>query len=91
MLIIFIFLRVHIVLICVAWIYAHNIPGLKHSFVEFQDEIYKTDIAMLPQSNENRVISFALYGNDKKYTYGAIRNAEIAPVSYKYYYLIGFK
>lgn len=60
---------------------AYNIPEIKHSLVEFQDEIYKTYISMLPSSNENRVISFALYGNDKKYTYGAVRNAEIAPVS----------
>ncbi len=37
-------------------------------------------IVSLPVSNEKRVISFGLYGNDPKYTQGAVRNAELAPV-----------
>ena len=34
-------------------------------------------IQRLPSSNETRVISYGLYGSDPKYTFGAIRNAEV--------------
>jgi hypothetical protein len=40
----------------------------------------RIQIVSLPTSNEKRVISFGLYGTDPKYTQGAIRNAELAPI-----------
>lgn len=44
------------------------------------DEEYINQISKLPKSEEKRVISFGLYGNKPKYTQGAIRNAELAPI-----------
>ncbi len=38
---------------------------------------YVKQIKALPASTEKRVISFGLYGNNPKYTQGAIRNAEM--------------
>jgi hypothetical protein len=38
---------------------------------------YISKIAMLPKSNETRVISFGLYGNQPRYTIGAIQNMEL--------------
>lgn len=37
-------------------------------------------IKKLPTSTEKRVIAFGLYGNNEKYTVGAIRNAELVSV-----------
>jgi hypothetical protein len=45
-----------------------------------QDEAEKALIASLPKSHEKRVISFGLYGNNTKYTHGAVKNSELAQV-----------
>lgn len=37
-------------------------------------------IHAFPVSTETRIISFGLYGNDPKYTVGAVRNAELVNV-----------
>lgn len=42
-----------------------------------QDEELVTRIRGFPPSSEKRVISFGLYGDHKRYTNGAIRNAEL--------------
>jgi hypothetical protein len=47
---------------------------------EQQDKQLIERISKLPKSNERRYISFGLYGANPKYTTGAIRNAELAPV-----------
>ncbi|KAL3929819.1 MAG: hypothetical protein SGPRY_001796, partial [Prymnesium sp.] len=39
-------------------------------------------ISSLSSSNEVRVISYGLYGEDTRYTYGVIRNAQLAPLVY---------
>lgn len=39
-----------------------------------------TQIHSLPASTEKRVISYGLYGDNPKYTHGAIRNTELAPI-----------
>ena len=63
---------------------AHNVVPRHDSRIaaEIEDLDYQIKIQTLPKSNENRVISFTLYGNDKKYTLGAIKNAEVAPLYY---------
>ncbi|CAE7484122.1 unnamed protein product, partial [Symbiodinium microadriaticum] len=43
-----------------------------------QDAREIAQIDSLPTSSEKRVISFGLYGSSKKYTHGAVRNAELA-------------
>jgi hypothetical protein len=53
-----------------------------HELTELEDLKYQQVILTLPVSDESRVVSFTLYGNDKKYTLGAIRNAIIAPRYY---------
>jgi hypothetical protein len=45
-----------------------------------QDEAERALIASLPKSHEKRVISFGLYGNNTKYTHGAVKNSELAQV-----------
>lgn len=47
---------------------------------EEQDKQLIERISKLPKSNEQRYVSFGLYGANPKYTTGAIRNAELAPV-----------
>ena len=45
-----------------------------------KDKEYIKIIAALPKSDENRVISFGLYGTKDKYTIGAINNAEMVNI-----------
>ena len=46
-----------------------------------EDDLKYIDwISKLPKSDEKRVISFGLYGNNFKYTNGAIENAKLAKV-----------
>jgi hypothetical protein len=45
-----------------------------------QDENEIARIASLPTSHEKRVISFGLYGNNTKYTHGAIKNSQLSKV-----------
>jgi hypothetical protein len=45
-----------------------------------QDKKYIKYINSLPTSEENRVISFGLYGSKEKYTKGAISNVQLAKV-----------
>jgi len=42
-----------------------------------KEQSYIDAIKLLPKSAEKRVISFGLYGNNPKYTTGAVRNAEL--------------
>ncbi|TFJ83045.1 hypothetical protein NSK_005669 [Nannochloropsis salina CCMP1776] len=55
----------------------NDIEGLTDSEL---DRLHIATITAFPKSTEKRVISFGLYGNDSKYTIGAIRNAELAPL-----------
>ena len=60
----------------------YGIDSSKHTAVlRYMDsEVEREYIEMingLPKSNEKRVISFGLYGDDPRYTKGAIRNAEL--------------
>jgi hypothetical protein len=65
-----------------------NPPLLSHAsslqrdlkIAQEQDENEIARIASLPKSHEKRVISFGLYGNNTKYTHGAIKNTELAKV-----------
>eukprot|EP00604_Paraphysomonas_vestita_P001180 CAMPEP_0174822884 /NCGR_PEP_ID=MMETSP1107-20130205/19402_1 /TAXON_ID=36770 /ORGANISM="Paraphysomonas vestita, Strain GFlagA" /LENGTH=409 /DNA_ID=CAMNT_0016043229 /DNA_START=101 /DNA_END=1327 /DNA_ORIENTATION=- len=45
---------------------------------EEQDKAERSKITSLPTSHEKRVISFGLYGNNTKYTGGAIENSKLA-------------
>lgn len=47
---------------------------------EEQDKKLIERIQQFPTSEERRYISFGLYGTDPKYTQGAVRNAELAPI-----------
>ena len=38
--------------------------------------------AVLAATNEARIISYGLYGDDARYTIGVLRNAQLAPVVY---------
>jgi len=60
--------------------YNHIITELED--LKYQQIISTFNMKTTTKSDENRVISFTLYGNDKKYTYGAIRNAVLAPRYY---------
>ena len=62
----------------------HNtVPRLYDSeLVDLKNVIDQIIIDTLPKSEEKRVISFALYGSDRKYTYGAIKNVELAKLYY---------
>lgn len=47
-----------------------------------EDKSYIDYINKLPPSSENRYISFGLYGNNPKYTAGAIENTKLAKIYY---------
>ncbi|EKU21413.1 tetratricopeptide repeat domain protein [Nannochloropsis gaditana CCMP526] len=55
----------------------NDVEGLTDSEL---DRLHIATINAFPKSTERRAISFGLYGNDSKYTIGAIRNAELAPL-----------
>ncbi len=63
-----------------------NEPFFRYNKVPFYftKEYYTSAIQIIEQriNNKKRVISYSLYGNAEKYTQGAIRNAELAPLFY---------
>lgn len=72
-------------LACTQFLKYQNIVPMHntHILTQLEDLKYQQIIDTFPRNNsEHCVISFTLYGNDKKYTLGALRNAVIAPLYY---------
>ena len=57
-----------------------KVEGDEASEAAAEDALQIALIQKFPISGEKRVISFGLYGAVEKYTLGAIRNAELAPI-----------
>lgn len=71
--------------VLVGVLHSHNIIPKRAdvALAELQDEAYVISIAALPApEDEVGVVAFSLFGNDRKYTYGAVKNAELAKLYY---------